>query len=281
MKKIALFLITSIVLSSTVCHGVMIAPFPELDELISKADAIVILRIEKRHTDNMSSTLYGTYECYIYQTLKGDIPVGKRISLQLMDARTSFVTPYAPFSTHLVFLTRKRTPDEPADYRSLEIQGANILISPFGKEKMPDGKTVKEKIQSLLTRTLEYNKKQYDKEQAFLLEMLGKTRTVPAIPREVRDYLIKELGLSSTGTLVLVGNYKLTENSKFGQKGDQVIHVIQQDLFGGRLFWSVLVNLTGNKIQILYRVGEPDKFGVIKTIRVPQKTQSGASSPPV
>ncbi len=281
MKKIALFLITSIISSSAVCHGVLIACFPGLDELIHEADAIVILRVDSHLSNYWNSNSYRVYECYIHQTLKGEIPINQRVRLQLLDTHGSSVSPFADGSTHLVFLVKKQTPNEQADYGNLIIQGANILVAPFDKEKMPDGKTVKEKIQSLLTRTLEYNKKQYDKEQAFLHKMLGKTRTVPAIPREVRDYLIKELGLSSTGNLALVGSYKLTENSKFGQKGDQIIHVIQQDLFGGRLFWSCLVNLTGNKIQILYRAGEPDKFGVIKTIRVLQKTQSGASSPPV
>ena len=92
-----------------------------------------------------------------------------------MDTRSSFVTPYAIYSTHLMFLTKKRTPDEPTDYRTIEFRGANIRLSPFGHEKMPDGKTTKEKIRSLLKRTIEYNKKQYDKEQAFLNQMIKGT----------------------------------------------------------------------------------------------------------
>lgn len=273
MRKITLQLIASIILPCAVCHGALITFFPGLDELIWTADAIVILRIEKRISGNTRVTLYDTYECYIYQTLKGEIPVNQRVRFRLMDARTSFVSPFTDMSTHLVFLTKKRTPDEPTDYRSLEIQGANILISPFGNEKMPDGKTIKEKIQILLSRTLEYNKKQYEKEQMFLNKILegtenitGTTKTLPEIPVDIRNYLERELGVSSTGMLVLVGKYKLTEKSKFGQKGDHVIHVIQQDLFGGRLFWSCLVNLTENKIQILYQAGEPDKFSIIKSI---------------
>lgn len=182
MRKTALFLIVSVVLSSAVCHGVLIGFFPGLDKLIERADAIVILRIDRSFSDGMSPTLYGTYECCIYQTLKGEIPAKQRIRLQLMDARTSFVSPFALWSTHLVFLTKKRTPDEPTEYRSLEIQGANVLISPFGNEKMPEGKTVKEKIQALLTRTLEYNKKQYENEQTFLQKMLEESKPVPAKP---------------------------------------------------------------------------------------------------
>ncbi len=179
MRRTALFLIVSIVLSSTVCHGVIIGFFPGLDELIGKADAIVILRIERSFGDGISSTLYDTYECYIYQTLKGEIPINQRIRLQLMDARTSFVPPFSPESTHLVFLTKKLSPDEPTDYRSLNIEGANVLVSPFGNGKMPEGKTVKEKIQALLIRTLEYNKKQYEKEQTFLKKMQEESKPVP------------------------------------------------------------------------------------------------------
>jgi len=182
MRKTALFLIVSIVLSTAVCHGVIIGFFPGLDKLIERADAIVILEIERSFGNGISSTLYDTYECYIYQTLKGEIPINQRIRLQLMDARTSFVPPFALRSTHLVFLTKKLMPDEPTDYRSLNIEGANVLISPFGNEKMPEGKTVKEKIQALLTRTLEYNKKKYEKEQMFLQKMLDESEPIPAKP---------------------------------------------------------------------------------------------------
>ncbi len=182
MRKTALFLIASIVLSSAVCHGVIIGFFPGLDKLIGNADAIVILRIERSFSDGISSTLYDTYECYIYQTLKGEIPINQRIRLQLMDTRTSSVPPFAPSSTHLVFLTKKLMPNEPTDYRSLNIEGANVLVSPLGNEKMPEGKTVKEQIQALLTRTLEYNKKQYEKEQMFLHKMLDESKPVSAKP---------------------------------------------------------------------------------------------------
>ena len=168
MKKLTRLLGITLILWAVNLYGVMVADFPGLDKLIKKADAIVILRVEKQLTDLGSPTLYTTYECYIYQTLKGDIPTGKRIRIQLMDARTSFVTPYAPFSTHLIFLTRKLTPNEPTDYRSLPTHGANVRISPFGNEKPPPGKSVKEKIQTLLMRASEYNRKQYEKEQASL-----------------------------------------------------------------------------------------------------------------
>lgn len=171
MRKYISAIVVVIALVFT-AQAVMIGFFPGLDELIEKADAIVILRVDRHVTDFGSPTLYSTHDCYIYQTLKGKIPANKTIRLQLMDTRTSFVTPYANLSTHLMFLTKKRTADEPTDYRTIEFRGANIQLTPFGHEKMPEGKTTRNKIKSLLKSTVEYNKKQYRKEQAFLNRML-------------------------------------------------------------------------------------------------------------
>jgi hypothetical protein len=112
--------------------------------------------------------LYSTHDCFIYQTLKGNIPANQMTRLQLMDTRTSFVTPYAIGSTHLMFLTRKRTENEPTEYRTIEFRGANTRLTPFGHEKMPEGQTLQDKIRSLLNRTIEYNEKEHKKEQEFL-----------------------------------------------------------------------------------------------------------------
>ena len=170
MRKCIVIAVVAVMLVSALAYAVEISFFPGLDELINKADAIVILRVHRHVTDVSSATLHSTHDCYIYHTLKGDIPANKTIRLQLMDTRISFVRPYAINSAHLMFLTKKRTPDEPADYRTIEIRGANIRLSPFGQRK-PGGKTTKDQIKSLLKRTVEYNKQQHDKEQAFLKQM--------------------------------------------------------------------------------------------------------------
>ena len=172
MRKSIAIGVVAIIIVSAIAHAVLIGFFPGLDELIEKSDVIVILRVDRHVTDFGSDTLYSTHDCYVYQTLKGDIPTKKTIRLQLMDTRTSFVTPYAIHSTHLMFLTKKRTPDEPTDYRTIEIRGANIRLTPFGHEKMPSGKTTKDQIKSLLKRTVEYNNKEHDKEQTFLNQMI-------------------------------------------------------------------------------------------------------------
>ena len=174
IKKLTV-LVAAVLLAVAVTHAVMIGFFPGLDKLIEQADAIVILRVDKHVTDFGSPTLYSTHDCFVYQTLKGDIPTNTTVRFQLMDTRSSFVTPYAILSTHLIFLTKKRMENEPTDYRTIEIRGANVRLSPFGNEKMPDGKTVRDQIRALLERAVEYNKKQHDKEQAFLNQMIKGT----------------------------------------------------------------------------------------------------------
>jgi len=182
MKKQIVIAGLAVVLAASLAHGVPIGFFPGLDELIKRTDAIVILRVDRHLTDFGIPTLYSTHDCYIYQTLKGDILTNETIRLQLMDTRTSFATPYAMHSTHLMFLTKKRTADEPTDYRTIEIRGANILLSPFGHEKMPSGKTTKDQITSLLKGTVEYNEKQHDKEQNFLKQIIKGTAEPTDVP---------------------------------------------------------------------------------------------------
>ena len=152
-------------------YGIRIGNFEGLDKLIKEADAIVILRIDEQLTRGGLDS-YRTYECYIYQTLKGNISANKRIRLQLMNTHFKFVSRYALWSTHLMFLTKKRSKNEPTDYRTLEVEGANVLITPFGNETLPPGKTIKEKIQHILKRTVVHNKKKYEREKTFIASML-------------------------------------------------------------------------------------------------------------
>lgn len=197
MKKV-LFIMVMAVLGPVESRAVMIGEFPGLGRLAERSDAIVALRIDRHIDIRPSATLYSTHECYIYQTLKGDIPKGKRIALRLMDTRTSFVTPFAFLSTHLMFLTRKRTEDEPTEYRTIEFQGANTRLSPFGHEKMPEGKTLEEKVKFLIKRSLEYWDNQHRKEQEFLKSMLGQAGLTPKPgPQEIElPGLAVSLGMS-------------------------------------------------------------------------------------
>jgi hypothetical protein len=174
MKRVLLGF-AAVALTVSAAHAVMIGFFPGLDELIKKADAIVILRVD-HHVDAQSNpTLYTTHDCYVYQTLKGNIPTNRTVRLQLMDTRTSFATPFALHSTHLMYLTKKRSPDEPTEFRTIEFRGANVRLPPTGHESAPVGKTIADQIRSVLRRAAEQNKKDHDKRQSFLTQMIKGT----------------------------------------------------------------------------------------------------------
>jgi hypothetical protein len=187
MKK-TLFGIAVSLTALSVVHAVGIGDFPGLDELIKKADAIVILRVD-RHIDTFRNpSLYTTHDCLIYQTLKGDIPTDKGSRLQLMDTRTSFVTPFALYSSHLMFLTKKRAPNELTDFRTIEYKGANVILPPTGHETKPKGKTVADQIRSVLQRAVDHNKKENEKEQAFLKMMINGTEEARVRWQKGRSY---------------------------------------------------------------------------------------------
>jgi hypothetical protein len=171
-KEITAKFILILLLVASQTYAVLIATFPGLEELVRQSDAIVILRVDKNITAFGSPTLYSTHDCFIYQTLKGNIPTGKVVRLRLMDTRSSFVPPYSIYSTHLMFLTKKRSVDEPTEYRTIEIIGANVALTSFGHERMPEGKTVEDQIRSVLRRTLESNQQEFQKEENFLNMMI-------------------------------------------------------------------------------------------------------------
>jgi hypothetical protein len=149
-------------------------PPPKLAKLIDMADAIVILRIDRHISGFGSPTFYSTHECFIYQTIKGDIPKNTRIKLQLMNTKGSFATPYSWGSTHLMFLMKKVAEDEPTEYRTVKVNGAQILLSPLGHEKSPQGRTIEQKIKNLIKDSIAYQAKENQKNLKFLETMLGK-----------------------------------------------------------------------------------------------------------
>ncbi|MCX6873323.1 MAG: hypothetical protein NTW21_05870 [Verrucomicrobia bacterium] len=171
MKRI-IRIIAAVLISLSFAHAEWIGEFPGLDKLIKEADAIVILRIDHSDGDFGGRELYSTHDCYIYQSLKGDIPTKKRMRLKLMDARQHSPNLFANHSTLLVFLTKKRAPSEPTDYRALETKGSAILLPPTGQEAAPEGETVSDKIRSILQHAIEYNEKEHEKEKSFLQEMI-------------------------------------------------------------------------------------------------------------
>ncbi len=175
MKRTWFISVVLLVLAVTlVAYAVPIGgPPPRVAKLIDMADAIVILRIDRHLSGFGSATFYSTHECFIYQTIKGDIPKNTRIKLRLMNTEGSFATPYAWGSTHLMFLMKKATEDEPTEYRTVTVNGAQILLSPLGHEKSPEGKTIEEKVKNLIKDAILYQAKEHEKKQKFLKAMIG------------------------------------------------------------------------------------------------------------
>ncbi len=151
-----------------VAFAVPVGYFLGLKQLIDKSDTIVILRIDKIDIPAEQAPEFGIYHCFIYQTLKGNIPPNKKIKLRLRDTTGSFETPFAIYSTHLAFLIKAIPEGGPTEYRVNDFMGSHIRLSPFGHEKMPEGKTLEEKIKNLIRKSIEYWDAENKKEKEFL-----------------------------------------------------------------------------------------------------------------
>jgi len=162
--------------------AISIGPYPGLSKLIDKADAIVVLRIDRHLSDFGSPTLLSTHECFVYQTLKGDIPEGSRIKLRLMHTQPGFVAPFSLLSTHLIFLYKTTHEDEQTDYRSLQIEGANIPLSSNGHEKEPEGNTIEEKVKNLIRDAIKYQAEEHLKRRTFLMFMINELESLEQPP---------------------------------------------------------------------------------------------------
>ena len=177
IRNVLLCILVACSITSTAI-AVEIGSFPGLRKLIDEADAIVILRIDRNvDTESPESriTFYTTHDCYIYQSLKGNLLTGQTVRLRLLVTQGSLSgTPWALLSTHLIFLTKKRSLDEPTDYRTIEVQGAHIRLSPLGHESMPEGKTLKDKIRSLVSNSMKFSQDEERSQRRFLTRIRGK-----------------------------------------------------------------------------------------------------------
>ncbi len=144
-------------------EAVIIGNFDSLQKMIDRAEAIVVLRIDEHVDLRKLPSLITTHRCYLYQVLKGPLVKGSVVQLALRDNVGGLVTPFARGSVHLMFLSRG---SGPAPYVTMGYQGADLLLSPLGNEKL-QGKTVKQKIQNLLRRAQRDFEEARRKEDAF------------------------------------------------------------------------------------------------------------------
>ena len=80
------------------------------------------------------------------------------------------------------------------------------------------------------------------------------------LPKHLRKKVASEivtgrrLGLSSTGTVQLIGAYTQRTGNGDDGKPKRFFHLRQTDLMGARLFWSVLLNPEDETFKILYHI---------------------------
>ena len=89
--------------------------------------------------------------------------------------------------------------------------------------------------------------------------LLSQWEQIPVEVRKRIDSTIvgQRLGLSSTGRVQLIGVYaqQLPDDEDNPQR---LLHLRQADLFGSRLFWSILVDPDKKTYRILFHVNEND-----------------------
>jgi hypothetical protein len=89
-------------------------------------------------------------------------------------------------------------------------------------------------------------------------------------------------GLSSTGKIKITNIYTLTHNEAIGNKGDKIALVVQEDLFGSRLFSIHVINLRTANTRQLYRTGEwkdAEQAGTGQPATRPESKSEGGDKP--
>jgi hypothetical protein len=168
-----------LIAASCSSQAVMIGPFPGLQTMIEEADAIAIVRIEEGI--NASGVIVDgitTHRCFIYQSLKGDLPKSQRVTLKLIGTRSSF----GDGSTHLAFLSTNASRGESVIH-NLHYEGSIFRLSPFGHEALPIGPTLERRIKLLLESSISYWDGEQQREKELLLAAI--TGMSPPLRRQL------------------------------------------------------------------------------------------------
>jgi hypothetical protein len=149
---------------------VIIGDFKSVDDLIDHADAVLVVRIEKNVDPDTGPDLCSTHECYIYATLKGTLKPRDRVRMRLMDTGDNFVSPYGVGTTHLLFV--RKDDGGRWSYRSVQVQGSNLPVSPLFRDATIKGLDVKDAVKALIREYSEYRDRKLSKEKTFLGKIL-------------------------------------------------------------------------------------------------------------
>lgn len=152
----------------------IIAGFPGIDALVETADAVVVASI-LQHIPSPGiriNDISEFYECYINQTLKGDLQPRSKVVLRLENFSSEFSNPLSPTTVAILFLSMHGKDKQGSEYSSPRVEGATIVIAPAGSESVSQAGTPKVRIKALIQQYRQYRAKQIRGEEKFLQQVL-------------------------------------------------------------------------------------------------------------
>lgn len=162
-------------------------PFPGLDSLIARSDAIVVAELVRQQKPSPFAG-HEEWGVFVRRTLKGGVPEGKMTTLSLRPlplvtlTRKDLAMARPTLHTgerHVVFLQKRGDPNRPA-YASLDYEGGLMQVSPLGDASMLERDTARETIVALLRDYLAYKTRQLRQLEGQIKTILGEAEDVGA-----------------------------------------------------------------------------------------------------
>ena len=152
----------------------IIADFPGIDPLLKTADAVVVARIGRHIPLRMGSINHSPehYECYIEQTLKGELRPGSYPVLRVANYSEDALSPLRQSTLVILFLNKQAKDERGSEYSSPHIVGATIEIAPFGSEAVSRTGTPKARIKALIRHYRQYRAQKLQREEKLLQQVL-------------------------------------------------------------------------------------------------------------
>jgi hypothetical protein len=187
MRRFGLILIAFVLLLSLSkpAFAPIFGFFPGLDELISRADAILVVDLLKQKSSSPRE-VYEDCEVYVRKVIKGEVVQDKKMILSLRflpftslrkpDSkimRFGFRTGFRAGDRHIVFLRKNNKPDKPP-YSSLDYSGGHMRVSrqsDFSRLKADEPKQI---ISELLEDFVKYKRQELENLERQVKTILGK-----------------------------------------------------------------------------------------------------------
>ncbi len=190
MRRFGLILIAFVLLLSLSkpAFAPIFGFFPGLDELISRADAILVVDLLKQKKSSSPREVYEDCEVYVRKVIKGEVVQDKKmiLSLRFLPFITSlrkpdskimrfgFRTGFRAGDRHIVFLRKNNKPDKPP-YSSLDYSGGHMRISRQSDLSQLKADEPKQIISELLEDFVKYKRQELEN-----------------LERQVKTILVKE-----------------------------------------------------------------------------------------